>query len=361
MVTQTQYAAFKEESLRNQPIRKNIRLTDLQFVTLDCVEYSGIKLGIARQALKDLLSIVGISLSGMKTLESSIGEEGANRFLNALKNAIGSHKSSEVTILVTPDRVISRMQKTGTIDLISAPTFFDTFERLVDQHGLEIKDMSFNKGNGNIHMNTVKPKGQFQVNNFKDEVFTTGLSLSRTIEGIQADPFMNRLVCTNGMVTRAFDESFKLRSLEPKMWNDFFQHLERIEKNDFVPQKFTGRVNQAIQTPASLAELERAANLLTNNSTLPESEIEFFLKGHRNTYNRLHSAGIDETKLTADQKRNVRTGVNMWDLINGITDFASHNYGYEKKANCDRHLQVQAGDLLAKSFDTQNIILNQPF
>ena len=90
MVTQAQYTTFKEESLQNQPIRKNIRLTDLQFVTLDCVEYSGIKLGISRTALKDLLSIVGISLSGMKTLESSIGEEGANKFLNALKNAIGS-------------------------------------------------------------------------------------------------------------------------------------------------------------------------------------------------------------------------------------------------------------------------------
>jgi hypothetical protein len=361
MVTQTQYAAFKEESLRNQPIRKNIQLTDLQFITLDCVEYSGIKLGISRQALKDLLSIVGISLSGVKSLESSIGEEGANKFLNALKNAIGSNKSTEITVLVTPDRVISRMQKAGKIDLISATTYFDTFERLADKHDLDIKDMHFNKANGNIHINTVKPRDQFQVNNFKDEVFTTGLSFSRTIEGIQADPFMNRLVCTNGMVTRAFDESFNLRSLEAKAWNDFYQHLDRIEKNGFVPQKFTGRVNQAVSTPASLAELERAANLITNNSNLPAGELEFFLKGHRNTYNRLHAAGIDDTKLTADQKRNVRTGVNMWDLINGITDFASHNYGYEKKANCDRHLQVQAGDMLAKSFDTQNIILNQPF
>jgi len=361
MITQAQYTTFKEESLQNQPIRKNIQLTDLNFITLDCVEYSGIKLGVNRQALKDLLSIVGISLSGMKSLESSIGEEGANNFLNALKNAIGSTKSTQITILVTPDRIISRMQKAGKIDLISAPTFFDTFERIMNDHSLEIKDMSFNKTNGNIHVNTHKPKDQFQVNNFKDEIFTTGLSLSRTIEGIQADPFMHRLVCTNGMVTRAFDESISLRSLEPKMWNDFFQHLEKIEKSGFVPSKFTSKVNQAIQTPASFAELERASNLLLNNSNLPAEELEFFFKGNKNTYNKIHSAGIDETKLTMDQKRNLRTGVKMWDLINGITDFASHNYGYEKKQNSDRHLQVQAGDLLAKGFDTQNIIMNQPF
>jgi hypothetical protein len=297
----------------------------------------------------------------MKTLESSIGEEGANKFLNALKNAIGSNKSTQVTMLVSPDRVITRMQKAGKIDLISAPTFFDTFERVMNSHDLELKNMSFNKANGNIHIETVKSKDQHQVANLKDEVFTTGLSLSRTIEGIQADPYMHRLICTNGMVTRAFEESFQLRSLEPKMWNDFFQHLERIEKSGFVPTKFNARVEQATKTPASLAELERGANLLLNNSNLPVGELEFFFKGHRNTYNRLNAAGIDETKLTTEQKRNVRTGINMWDLINGITDFASHNYGYEKKQNADRHMQLQAGDLLSKSFDTQNIIMNQPF
>jgi hypothetical protein len=361
MITQVQYAAFKEDSLRNQPIRKNISLTDLKFITLDCVEYSGIKLGVNRQALKDLLSIVGISLSGIKSLESSIGEENTNTFLNSLKNAIGTSRSTQVTMLVSPDRVITRMQKAGKIDLISAPTFFDTFERIMNNHHLDIKSASFNKTNGNIHLETVKSGDQHQVKNFKDEVFTTGLSLSRTIEGIQADPYMHRLVCTNGMVTRAFDESIALRSLEPKMWNDFFQHLEKIEKNGFVPSKFNARVEQAMHTPASLAELERAATLLTNNSTLPAGELEFFLKGHRNTYNKLHAANIDTEKLTMEQKRNVRTGLNMWDVINGVTDFASHNYGYEKKANSDRHMQLQAGDMLTKAFDTQNIIMNQPF
>ena len=68
-----------------------------------------------------------------------------------------------------------------------------------------------------------------------------------------------------------------------------------------------------------------------------------------------------ELNLTPEQKRNCRTGLTHWDVINGITDFASHNYGYEKKPNSDRHLQVQAGDMLARTPDTANLILNQPF
>jgi hypothetical protein len=361
MITTAQYNAFREDVLRNQPIRKSIQLTDLKFITLDCVEYSGIKLGVNRTALKDLLSIVGISISGMNNLEHSIGEDGANRFLNGIKNAIGGAKSLPVTILVTPDRVISRIYKSGGTELISAQTYFDTFERLANDHHLEIKSTDFNKSNGNIYLHTTGGGGQHQIGSIADEVFTTGLSLSRTGEGIQADPFMHRLICTNGMVTRQFDESFKLRSMEPKAWNDFYQHLERIEKANFVPGKFNAKVLQAMETPASLQELQRAAGLLTSSSNIPESELEFFFKGHKNTYNRIHAAGIDDTKLSMGQKQNLRTGVKMWDLINGITDFASHNYGYEKKANSDRHLQVQAGDMLSKVFDTSNLILNQPF
>jgi hypothetical protein len=75
----------------------------------------------------------------------------------------------------------------------------------------------------------------------------------------------------------------------------------------------------------------------------------------------LQAEGADGAKLTDAQKRSVRTGLKVWDVINGVTDFASHNYGYEKTANADRHLQLRAGDLLSRDFDTKNIILNQPF
>jgi hypothetical protein len=362
MVTQTQYNAFREDVLRNQPLRKTVALTDLKFITMDCVEYAGLKLGVNRQAIKDLLKIVGISVSGMNNLEDSIGEDNAQRFLNAIKNAIGSSKGLQVTIAVTTDRVISRIQKQGSTDLISAETYFDTFERLANDHNLDIQSMDFNKGNGNIYLSTIAPKsGQYQVGQLSDEVFTTGISISRTMEGIQADPYMHRLVCTNGMIARMFEESFRLRSMDPKMWQEFYQHMEKIEKAGFAPTKFSEAVLRASQTPASLKELERGMNLITANSNCPTEELEFFFKGHKNTYNRIHAAGIDTVKLTDAQKANVRTGLSVWDVINGVTDFASHNYGYEKKSNSDRHLQMAAGDILSKQFDTANLVLNQPF
>jgi hypothetical protein len=361
MITQNQYDAFKIDAIRNQPIRKNIQLADLKFHTMDTAEFNGVMLGVNRTAIKDLFQILGITAGGFKSLEQSLGEEVSKNFLNTMKNAISNAKSLEVTIAVTPDRVISRINKVGQSGLISAETYFDTFERLANTHNLDIKFADFNKGNGNIYLSTVAKGGEFQVGNLSDEVFHTGMSLSRTADGIQADPFMERLVCTNGMVTRQFEESFKLRSMDPRMWNEFYQHLEKIEKSGFVPTKFSDKVNQAINTPASLSELERGIGIITNNSNIKPEEIEMFIRGTKRSYNKIHSAGIDSVKLNDAQKKNLRTGVSVWDVINGITDFASHNYGFEKKANADRHMQMAAGDMLTRTFDTANLILNQPF
>ena len=360
MITQTQFDAFKADAISKQPIRKKILLSDLKFHTMDCVEYAGVMLGLNRQGLKDIIRIIGFSVAGGNDLQKTVGEGSAINILNAIKNVTTSTKS-EVTIAVTPDRVITRVIAGNQSSLISVETYFDTFEKMANNHNLEIQSTSFNPENGSVSINALADKHEFQISNLSDEVFRTGLSFSRNMEGIQADPYMHRLVCTNGMVTRQFEESYKLRSMETKVWEEFYRHLDNIEKSGFVPGKFTAAVTQSMSAPASLLELERGVTLLTSNSNIPEGELEIFFKGLKNTYNRYHSAGIDTTKLTHEQKRNCRTGVQHWDLINGITDFASHNYGYEKKTNADRHLQMQAGDMLSKTPDTHNLVLAQPF
>ena len=362
MISQQAYSAFRDSALKNQPLRKTIQMADLKFITMDSVEYAGLKLGISRGALKNLLQVIGLSAASMTSLEKTLGEEGSQKFLNGIKNLISAAKSADITIVVSPDRIITQITKGSSSSLISAETYFDTFERIANTHKLDIKTMEFNKSNGNIYMNTILEGHQHQVGSLSDEVFHTGLSLARTADGIQADPYMDRLVCTNGMVNRMFEESFALRNMDPRSWETFYKELQRNSETGFVPKVFNARVMEAIQTPASLAELNRGAQLLLDNSKMEERDLEMFFSGYKNTYGRLHAAGIDTEKLSPEQRKNVRTGVSVWDVINGITDFASHNYGFEKKENSDRHMQMVAGDILGKkSFDSGNLIMNQPF
>ena len=360
MVTIKQFEAFKTEAIAKQPIRKKILLSDLRFHTMDTVEYSGLMLGLNRSGLKGIIKIIGFSTSGTNGIESAVGETSAINILNALKDIISSTKQ-EVTIVVTPDRVITHVSLAKETSLISAETYFDTFERIANDHSLEIQSTHFDTKTGAISIKSLAGKHEFQVGSLSDEVFRTGLSFSRNIEGLKADPYMHRQVCTNGMVNRMFEESFSLRSMETRVWEEFYRHLDTIEKSEFVPKAFNSAVITSNSSAASLAELERGGDLILRNSNCEERDLEIFFKGMKNTYNRLHSAGIDTIKLTTQQKMNCRTGLSNWDVINGITDFASHNYGYEKKSGCDRHLQIQAGDMLANGPHTQNLIMNQPF
>jgi hypothetical protein len=361
LITQKQFSDFREDALRNQPLRKEIALADIRFVTMDAIEYAGLNFGLARPALKDLMRILGVNINIEERLSQSIGEDGARNFLNGLRSAL-SKSAGSIILLVTPDRIVQRITKGGReTTLFTGQTFFDTVDRFMNTNtGMEIKDMNFNRETGGISLSASSPGGEFQVGNFTDEVFHGGLNLSITADGIKASPYLHRLVCTNGMVTRSFEESFNLNRNTTESWTNFWQNLERIEKGGFKPVAFTNKVVNARETRASFAEMERSMNLILGNSKCDLDNLQQFIN-YKPTFNRLHSAGIDTLKLTPGQKRNLRTGLSMWDCINGVTDFASHNYGFEKSANCDRHLQLQAGDILTKDFDTQNLILNQPY
>lgn len=354
------YETFKKEAIENQPIRKTIRLTDLKFHTMDTVEYNGVFLGINRSGINGLIKILGITVGGLNSIEASLGEDVSKNFIDTLKNAISSTKG-DIVITVSRDRIITDIQSTKRSSSISAQTYFDTFEKIINNHNLSVRFADFNPSNGNITISTTT-QNQFGLKNFKDEYFHPGISFGKTVEGLSANPFMERLICTNGMIGRSFDEAINLNTFDQKSWIEFENKLNLISDMNFVPRKFSDRVTAAIETPASLAELERGMDLLKGNSNINPEDLEIFFRGAKRTYNRLHQAGIDTAKLNKDQKRNLRTGLTVWDVINGITDFSSHNYGYEKKSNSDRHLQMVAGDMLArKNYDTSNIILNQPF
>lgn len=361
MITNQNYLDFKAKAIAEQPIRKQVKLSDIKFITMDLVEFAGLKIGLTRNGLKDIVKIIGFSQAGSNDIKNSIGEDGSVSILNGIKSVI-SKTNDSVIISVSPERLITSVSRDFQHSGISAPTYFDTFERIANDHNMEIRSLSFNPNNGNVSIEALADRSEFQVGNFNDEVFRGGISLSNTAKGIKLDPYMNRLVCTNGNITRQFEESFSINSMEKRTWEEFYRHLDTIEKYGFAPKKFNEMVIQSMESRASLYELEQGLNLIKSSTELIEpTEMEIFFKGAKHTYNQLHSYGIDDLKLNHDQKRNTRTALSHWDVINGITDFASHDYGYGVNANRSRHLQMVAGDMLSQKPNCANLLDRQPF
>ena len=363
-ITQASYDAFKTTALQKQPLRKQIQLSELKFITIDTVDYCGLRLGMSKKAIRDMMSILGLAQSFGGKLNSVFGEEFTNTLLNVMKDSIATQKQKSVTLLVSPDRIIQRIHSNGS-SWISTENFFDIFERTMNRSEFAINNMQIDN-DGGIVISTTAPNSEFQITgkglDSKQEVFQGGLNFNRTYNGLQVDPFLYRLWCTNGCVTKEFEESIRMANINENSWNEFYKNLERIESNNFQPKGFADKVKQAANTPASLAEMDNAINLIKNNSNIDDLNVQPFIP-YGETYNAFKKMGIQPSELTQKQKQNARTNVSVWDIVNGITDFASHDYGFEIKnpEQTRNNMMVTAGGILTKKYDTQNLLLAQPF
>lgn len=365
MITQSEFNLVKTQALQNQPIRKTINLADLKFITLDTVEYCGLHLGMSKRAIKDLMKILGLNQTFGGKLNNIFGEEFTNSLLNMMKNTISQKKNSQVNILVTSDRYIQRIHNSGS-SWVSTENFFDLVEKTIDNSNLQIDSIDHDNLGG-IVINTRNLESEFQIKgkglNSKQEIFQGGLNFSRNFNGVEVNPYMYRLWCTNGMVTKQFDNRIFLGNIDQKSWEKFYIQLENIQKNGFQPTGFSDKVKMAANTQASLAEMNKGMNIIMSNTQDLELQNILPFINYGETYNGFKSMGIQPDLLSQKQKQNARTNQTIWDIVNGITDFASHDYGFniknpEKSRN---QMMVDAGELLSKEYDTQNLLDVQPF
>lgn len=358
-ITQSHFDAKKTEALNNQPLRKVIQLGDVKFITSDTIQYAGLTMGISKAALRDLCNMIGVSSKMNTEVKSVMGEEFTKTLLNVLKDAISKKSGLNLTMVVGRDKIVRRFMRKDQ-SIISNKSFFDLAENLIDKHNLGIDQFTVGK-DGAVHISTISPNSGFGLKGFNDETFTGGLSLSNSIGGVQVDPYIQRLVCTNGMATRQFEEAIKMNNLNASSMKKFHESLRRLEKNNFQPIGFTDKLETAMKTPASLAEMLRGMDMIKSSSNIEDRDVHQFIN-YSQTVRDYKKLGVEVTKLNHDQQKNAKTALSVWDVINGVTDFASHDYGYEmKSAGTAANLQMRAGEMLCKeSFDTSNLVLVQP-
>lgn len=77
------------------------------------------------------------------------------------------------------------------------------------------------------------------------------------------------------------------------------------------------------------------------------------LKYNEAAYNRI---GVDTHLLRAGQLKNAKSSITVWELINGLTHFATHHNGFDIDEYTRRRLQIQAGKILTDEHDMANFV-----
>lgn len=349
-----------QHAIETQPIRREVALQQITIIDNENLEYNGHRVKITNPAFKDLMAILKVPTAFVERFKGIVGPDAQKKFINTIKNVMASNGNRNVTLVLNPKTmVIVAVHKTNR-NLISNSTAIGFIHNIINDAGLDVADFSVNSDNGGIAVNAFSTNMRFDVPGMKDEHFIGGISFTNNpSNGFQVSPYINRLVCANGLVTRGFEEQYKLTKLDDVEMNQFMMHLKELRKNNFQPFGFVDAVRLTNGTNASIHEMRTAANAIWSVADVSKEDMEAWvpLKSTEQAYNRI---GVDAETLDAAKMKNAKTGTSVWELINGITHFATHDNGIEISDYDRRRLQVVAGQMLTKKLDMENIV-RSPF
>ena len=351
-------------AIEAQPLRKTVNLSEIMLIDEKKIGYKGSEVKITSSGFSDLLKILKIPQAFIKRFGEMMKEkpEAKRQFINSIKNVMSTQGAGTKTVtlvLSKADREIIAVHKTAR-NLISNAGFLDVVNQVVDDNNLDIVDFSVGS-NGQLAINAVDLKNQWDVNGLKDEVFSGGVSFSNNPRnGFIVSPYVSRLVCANGMMSRGFQEQYKLTSTDSNAMQKFYADINRLSQTGFKPETFTERVSEARSLKCSLHEMYKVKTAIKSAAQdITPQELESWLPV-KSTEAAYHRIGIDTHLLRAGQLKNAKTDTTVWDMINSLTAFATHDNGFNLDDYKRRQLQMTAGQLLTDEHDMSNFVRN-PF
>jgi hypothetical protein len=358
----TEFQKAKATAVKNELIRKEINLSEFVVIDNETISIDGKRITLSEHAFKKILGRLRIPKAFANRFSSDFGKDGLRQLVEMMKTAKSSKNDQSVTLLVDPaKREIMDVLPAGYAS-ISNESFVDFAERYISGYGLGVTHFGSDP-RGGVIINCTSPNHIFQIPGLNTEVFNAGVSFSNTpSRGLEVSPYLTRLICTNGMTSNMFSENYGLHSFNEKNINEFNEHMVRMASTGFQPQGLREQITRATQTDASLAELQRAASvIMSQDKTIDYDYIQRFVPVDR-AMKAYSTVGADPNTFSSKQMQNASAGLSVYDMVNGITNFASNDtrYGLDDKQR--GNLMVSAGNLLMKrQYDTEGLLNVNPF
>lgn len=361
-LSQSAFDVKKAEAINNQLMRKEITLSEFNVIDNNHIDVDGVKIEVTDKAFGKLLGRLRIPKAFAKRFSEGFGNDGLRQLITMMKSAKSSKNEQTVTLLVDPStRKITDILPAGYAS-ISQESFIDFASRYIDQYNLGVTHMGSSQYGG-TQINCVAPQGMFNVPGMTNEVFNTGVTFRNTpTRGLEVSPYLERLICANGMTSTAFAENYGLHNLNDKNINEFNEHMIRMASTNFQPVGLADNIKKANNTDASLAEMQRAASsILSLDKAVDYDYVQKYIPVER-AFKAYSQLGADPNTFTKAQMKNAKSGMSVWDLVNGMTNFASNDTKFGINEGKMGNLMVTAGNILCKKqYDTEGVLDINPF
>lgn len=372
-VTQEQFDQLREQLAQAENATKQVPLSAIKLMD-DSISKGRILINdqpvpVSADFFKKLASTVKVSRA--LTNEMIKNEDGkvAVALMNGLKEYRSSHGGNDVLLIANPNsKEVIDICDPKRFRRMTNESVMDITERILnDNPNMSIETVDVNSRSGGIAINLLNNDEVGFAQAGPDEFFKFGFSIVQNSKDTFVEMYNQRLVCSNGLRVSlgqgaiggnsqiSFEEQFRLGGTSAEEIKIFLNRIEAMKKAGFVPGGFNASLNRALETRASLLEVENA--MLTaqrmvheDNPDLKKSYIDAigrqYFHVHGDTLGRLTRGGVDPLKLNDKQKSFVRTGMSIWDVVNSMTFLGSNNSGFELENKAI--LKSQAGELFAK-------------
>ena len=358
VITTESYNDKKNTIIKNQPLRTIARLNELRLENGAFICYKEHRWKLSDGALKGLFKALNMGSQTHKILNDHFESKQRDAFVEHVRRSLVQRKNEAVMLIFSKDG--KKLIDVATADkpFMSNEAYFDFAEVILDKHQLGVVDVN-SDGYGGVIINAIDPHRDWEIDGLTDhETFQGGICLANsTSKGLVSDAFINRLACMNGMIGESFQDSARLKSMSQSSINRFIKDIDIMARKKFEPSGFAEKVRMANETYASFYELEKAAVLLKNFSSATQEEVEAWIP-YLTTTAEYNEIGIDILKQSAKKKRNAKSPMLMWDAINALTHFASHDNGISLSDGQRNHIKGKGGELLCSDYDLADSIIS---
>jgi hypothetical protein len=293
----------------------------------------------------------------------------ATSLINGLKAYRSAKGSNEIMLIANPNtREVIDLCDPKRFRRLTNESVFDVTSKIMnDNPNLSIETIDFNPHSGKSVINLLNAEEVGFPGAGKDEFFKFGFSIVQSSKETFVEMYNQRLVCSNGLRVSLgqgaiggsrdiqFEERFRLGGTGAEDIRIFLNQIEAMNKAGFVPAGFNTALNSAVNTKASLLEVESAmigAQRLVreDDPTLKKAFIDSlnrnYFQGYSETMSRIVRKGQDPMQLNDKQKSFIRTGQSIWDVVNSMTFLGSNNAGLQ--LDNKHQLKEDAGRLFGK-------------
>ena len=354
----------KKIATENESTSKRVPLAQIEVDTTGMLSVGGIRLNSDEKILNQLYKVLCLNKTFVKKFGKLTDEKTTKALIELIKSGLVLRDATKQDIVLVGNPRTGALTHIlpGNKDFISSSFGLDMIQKVLEKYPqLHVSGYSIDSDNGGVGVSLKSNVEVTPINRngfaMKGEGYNPGINFNiNPFGGLSTEAYTYRLVCTNGMVVCEMGVGAKIAALSDLSIEKFFEHIQHQADNNFVPFQYGEKLDLAKDTKASFGELLFARNMMMRDSDLKGEEyLQPHLPEFTSEVRKLAAKGYDYANLSERTLSNYPVKCTVWDVVNRMTEFGSHDYGFNTYFDS---LQQHAGSLFSKKeYDTQGLVL----